>query len=67
MSDFLARSIERGNIDQSLKERINRILDVEREALKRQGYPGLSRLAVVAKLLDLGVKAWEETHQSRQA
>ena len=63
----LARSIERGNINHSLKEKIDRILDIERETLKSQGYPGLSRLAVVAKLLDLGVKVWEENHQSRQA
>jgi len=56
----LARLIERGNVEATLKERIDRILELERKTLRQQGYAGPSRLAVVAKLLELGVQAWEQ-------
>ena len=62
----MVRLIESANIEGALKERIDRILSVERETLKKQGYNGPSRLAVVAKLLELGINTWEHERTPTQ-
>lgn len=56
----MAKLIERANVEASLKKKIDDIVEVERGILKKQGYDGPSRLAVVAKLIEEGVRTWEQ-------